>query len=126
MKDRKQHVSVADHSSSTKVINVGVPQGSLLGAILFLIHINDLPKISNLFTSILYAGDTTLLTNHTNYDALINSIHNETPSLQEWINANRLSLNLGKTRAMLYSNPSDIDPTLDISFNSAAIEFKSH
>ena len=83
LKDRKQHVRGADHSSSTKVVNVEVPQGSILEQILFLIYINDLPKISNLFTSILYADDTTLLTNHTNYDALIESINNEIPSLQE-------------------------------------------
>ena len=126
LKDRMQHVRVADHSSSTKVINIGVPQGSILGPILFLIYINDLPKISNLFTSILYADDTTLLTNHTNYDELIDSINNEIPSLQEWINANRLSLNLDKTYAMLYSNLSDINPALNISFNGTAIEFKTH
>ena len=126
LRDRRQSVRVAGHSSSVRVVNVGVPQGSILGPILFLIYINDLPRISNLFSSILYADDTTLLSKNSDYGELIDSINSEIPRLYEWTNANRLSLNLNKTYAMLYSNLADSDLSLKIMFQGTAIKFKTH
>ena len=58
--DRTQYVEVNNESSSLQTILTGVPQGSILGPLLFLIYMNDIPNASNLFTFILYADDTTL------------------------------------------------------------------
>ena len=124
--ERRLRVSIDGYNSVLKTINVGVPQGSVLGPILFLVYINDLPNVSNLFSSILYADDTTLLMNHSNYEQLIQTINNDIPNLIEWINANRLSLNLDKTYAMLSSNLPNIDHTLSIIFNGSPIKFKTH
>ena len=78
-KDRKERVSIRGMYSTERVINTGVPQESILGPTLFIVYINDLTTISPLFTSILYADDTTLHSSHTKYDALILAINNELP-----------------------------------------------
>jgi retron-type reverse transcriptase len=69
LSDRYQYVSIGSSASNLCSIKIGVPQGSILGPLLFLIYINDLPKISNLL-NFLYADDTTLLSSHT--DQLFN------------------------------------------------------
>ena len=127
LKDRKQQVVIAGRLSSEKTLNVGVPQGSILGPILFLLYINDMPNVSSLFFPILYADDTTLLSSNNDYDALILTINNELPKLYTWTTANRLSLNLGKTYAMLFSNrKQNINYDLSIYFNNVKIKFKKN
>ena len=79
--------------SSEKNINIGIPQGSILGPILFILCVNDLPRISDVFSVVLYADDTTLLVNNFDYNDLIMSINNELPMLYQWLVTNRLSLN---------------------------------
>ena len=83
LRDRRQSVCIGGHCSEPKTVNVGVPQGSILGPILFIVYINDLPNVSNLFTSILYADDTTLLSKNSNYSDLLQSINNDLPKLYE-------------------------------------------
>ena len=61
LSDRKQFVSVGSSHSSTKPISFGVPQGSILGPLLFIIYINDLPQISELAKFIMYADDANIL-----------------------------------------------------------------
>ena len=125
LKDRKQRVSIGGMYSSERVINTGVPQGSILGPILFIVYINDLTTISPFFTSILYADDTTLLSSHTDYDALILAINNELPKFYRWTVANRLSLNLDKTFAMLFSNRRhNTNNDLSLLINEMPVEFR--
>ena len=125
LRDRKQSVSINGHCSSEETISVGVPQGSILGPILFLLYINDISNVSNLFSVILYADDTTLLANNSDYATLMRDINNELPKLQEWLNANRLSLNLDKTFTLLFSNRyADIDPELMVIYSNEAVKFK--
>ena len=105
LKNREQSVSVAGHQSSNRTMNVEIPQGSILGPILFLLYINDLSQISNIFSVILYADDTTLLANNPDYSTLMRSINNELDNIKEWLKANRLSLNLDKTFSLLFYKP---------------------
>ena len=68
--DRKQFVTINKSSSPLLNITLGVPQGSILGPLLFILHINNLP-LSSKFLSLLFADDTTLLLTHTNINELI-------------------------------------------------------
>ena len=81
LNNRKQYTEIEDTTSTILPIHVGVPQGSILGPILFIIYVNDLPQCSNKFDFIMYADDTTLsstidsfsdINTNTNADVLIN------------------------------------------------------
>ena len=89
-----------------------MPQGSILGPILLLIYINDLPACTNLL-SFLFADDTTLLESDENIDNLISKVNTEFTKLTQYFRANRLSLHPDKTKFMLFST-SQVAQQLDI------------
>jgi len=101
--DRVQVVRVGDGRSVERVLNIGVPQGSILGPLLFLIYINDLPNVSSQITSILFADDTTLLNSSACFRSVLNTFNDELIKVGEWCRANRLTLNVSKTFAMHFS-----------------------
>ena len=79
--DRSQYVEFSGHKSDTLPISTGIPQGSVLGPLLFLIYINDLPLVSNIFDMLMYADDTTLYYNvYQNINAEV--INVELPKIQ--------------------------------------------
>lgn len=100
--NRKQYVSVAGKTSTLRDVKTGVPQGSVLGPLLFLISINDLPKNVAVDT-ILYADDTTLLVTHKDLTILNWLTKEATNSTTNWFSANRLKCNLEKTQNILLS-----------------------
>ena len=74
--------------------------------------------ISDLFSTILYVDDTTLLAKNTDYNNLMLDINNEVPKLYQWLNVNRSSLNLRKTYSLLFSNRRDaIEQLQDVRFD---------
>src|SRR6218665_1859309 len=75
--ERSQYICCKEASSSIKNIRYGVPQGSILGPILFLIHINDLPDVSNCLFFVLFADDTNVFYSHNSLDALFQIINTE-------------------------------------------------
>ena len=98
---RTQFVSVNGKNSSLKTILCGVPQGSVLGPILFLLYINDLPNATNFFSS-LFADDTFFLKSSPNLDTLMNETNDELEKASRWFIANKLTLNVSKTKFMVF------------------------
>ena len=89
-------------SSNLQPITCGVPQGSVLGPLLFLLYINDLPNISNIFQFYLFADDTNIYYEAENLEKLELTINKELKKLHTWLIVNRLSLNINKTNFVIF------------------------
>ena len=97
---RSQIVKIDEHCSETRNISCGVPQGSILGPLLFLCYVNDM-KISVSCKLLLYADDSILVVPHKDVDVIKNRLGKELESCNTWMINNKLSLHLGKTEIML-------------------------
>jgi hypothetical protein len=95
--------NVNGKSSTLGEIILCVPQGSILGPLLFIIYINDLSSVSELFSS-LFADDTNLLAKHTDPALLNNFVNMEFKKITTYFRAHRLSLQTTKTKVMVFSN----------------------
>ena len=104
LQNRTQTVIINNVPSSKKIVNVGVPQGSILGPLLFLLYINNLSQISDSSRSLLFADDTTICFRGPNMVNLVSLVNSELEKLVGWANANRLTINLNKTFYMVFSN----------------------
>ena len=98
---RTQRCCVNGHLSSSRPIKYGVPQGSIIGPLLFLVYINDLPNCLNNGLPSMYADDTNISFQSSNLTDLEDNMNNELSSLNSWLIANRLSLNIAKTEFMI-------------------------
>ena len=105
--NRKQYVKLNEVNSNLLPINTGVPQGSILGPLLFIIYISDFTRASSIVDFICYADDTTLFSTLNN---LVNAqninpdiiINKELAKINEWLEINKLSLNVTKTKFMVF------------------------
>ena len=91
-----------DTNSEIEPVSCRVPQGSILGPLLFSLYVNDLPKVSNKFVSILFADDTIILLEGNNIDSIVTPLNYELDKLVIWLNANKLSINVSKTHYMVF------------------------
>ena len=121
LSNRRQYVFLNDHTSNMQNVNCGVPQGSLLGPLLFIIYINDFCKSSDVLSFILFADDSNLFYSHRNPNSLVNVVNSELEKVTQWIKANKLSLNLQKNKYMLFSNSIDTLPK-NIIFDDTPLE----
>ena len=94
--NRKQYVEFGEEKSEHCILQCGVPQGSILGPLLYLIYVNDIAACSD--SPILsFADDKTLLVSHNDPDVLYTSANEEISNLYSWFCSNKLSLNPQKT-----------------------------
>ena len=102
LSDRKQYVVVNGVKSTTHCNTCGVPQGSVLGPLLFLIYINDIVNSSNIVKFSLFADDTCVTFSHKNINTLVSSLNKEIQNISVWFKSNKLSLNLTKTNYIIF------------------------
>jgi hypothetical protein len=101
LSDRSQIVDINGNRSQAKKITISIMQGSILGPILFLCYINDLYRITDLLT-LMYADDTFGMDSGEDLNELINSVNIEINKIAVWFRANRLAVNINKTKYMIF------------------------
>ena len=121
--DRKQYVEINNTQSTKNDITVGVPQGSILGPLLFIIYINDIIHSSTVFRFIIFADDTTLYTTLNKQEDINDILNDELVKINNWLKVNKLSLNVAKTKAMLFHMPQKRILNLRLKIAGSNIEF---
>ena len=115
LSNRCQHVSVNGHNSSNLNVTCGVLQGSVLGPLLFLIYINDLPSSSSKLSFYLFADDTNIYFESDNLSKLEKAVNRELKKVKRWLDANKLALNIEKTNFVIFHSPQNsLDKTVKI------------
>ena len=125
--DRSQYVEFDDTKSDTLPISTGVPQGSILGPLLFIIYMNDIAEITSIFDMIIYADDTTLQSTLNSFTLDLKSnindkINIEINLINEWLCSNKLSLNINKSKYMIFHQPNKKFKEPQITINNIQIE----
>ena len=127
--NRKQYVDFNGKLSSMLSVNKGIPQGSILGPLFFIIYINDLPMASDMFHCIIYADDTTITGTIEDFDHSKNknimdisdAINDELKKISNWLVCNKLKLNSGKTKCMCFRTRASKQTKLQIKINDSPI-----
>ena len=121
LSDRRQYVTYNGCSSSTKYIKCGVPQGSILGPLLFLLYINGLQRVRNSSIPILLADDTNLFYKSTYKHFLEEQINKELKQVSMWLKVNKLSLNVSKTHYIIFTRKKKTGNALNIRIENQII-----
>ena len=100
---REQFVSFNSVNSEKCIMSCGVPQGSILGPLFFLLYINDISNISNELFMLLYADDTNVFFTGDTIQNMCSRVNDELEKIVSWLNANRLSLNVKKSHFMIFT-----------------------
>jgi len=104
LRDRKQYVRIRSIDSELRSLSAGVPQGSVLGPLLFLIYINEMSNACPDLKCIHYADDTTIYVSDCNARSLVTRLNTGLSNLCSWLANNKLVLNVAKTNCMVISN----------------------
>ena len=115
------------HLDSRSLNKNFVPQGSILGPLLFLLYVNDISNASSLLSFILFADDTNIFYSHPDINSLIHTLNAELPKVSMWFRCNKLSLNLQKTNYIHFKsrNFHNVLP-FDIKTDELPLDNKTH
>ena len=120
LNNRKQFIAYNNNHTCFETITCGAPQGSIHGPLLFPIYVNDLNQASNILDSIMFADDTNLFYSHHQIKTFFETVNCELKNISQWFRANKLSLNIKKTKYTLFHEYSIKDkiplklPTLEV------------
>ena len=105
LENRKIQVKYKNTLSTVKTVNIGLPQGSILGPIFFISYIDNLPLASKKLFSTLYADDTNFsYVDNNNFSSMVTVINSELEKVNQWTIANRLTINTNKTELIIFTN----------------------
>jgi hypothetical protein len=122
--NRKQYVCFNNHDSNEEIISCGVPQGSILGPLLFLLYVNDIFRVSEEIFPIIFADDTNVFLEGRNLTDICNSLCFELKKVSHWLQANKLTLNIKKTQYMCFrSIRKKIDANHSINIDGEPVTF---
>ena len=129
---RSQYVDLDHTKSDINEVHCGIPQGSVMGPLLFNIFINDIVNASSVFDLIMYADDTTLMStletfgNRKNSINIENNINTEILKITTWLKSNILKLNVEKSKFMIFFKHAKIITNFCITINNSTIEQVDH
>ena len=109
-----QFVSYNQSYSTTLPITCGVPQGSILGPLLFIIYINDICNTSQLLKFVMFADDTNVFVSHKSIKHIEKILNSELQNLVTWFKANKVSLHIEKTNFILFQRKAEMFPNKNI------------
>ena len=128
LKNRKQYTEIEESKSEILPLTIGVPQGSILGPLLFIIYINDFPESTKKFDFIIYADDTTLSSTINTFNNKLKNvdtqtlINDELSKIIEWLNINKLSLNKDKSKYMIFHMHKKEIPSFSLKLGNSNIK----
>ena len=120
--NRLLYVTYNNHKSRREKITCSVPQGSILSLLLFLLYINDLLNVSRHCFSILFADDTKMFISGKILGVLCSQLNEDLREIQEWLNCNKLSLNVLKTNYMIFTPRNKIIEDIDVQLYAVNIQ----
>ena len=103
LSNRLQYVTYNNVKSDKENVKCGVPQGSIVGPLLFLLYINDLTTVATTSLSVLFADDTNIFLSGKNLDSMSMTLNEQLTAIYEWLCCNKLSLNVLKTHYMIFT-----------------------
>ena len=125
--NKSQFIMYDNIQSETRSSKCGLPQDSILGALLLIIYMNDICNVSELLYIIMYADDTSVIMSGNDLESPIQSVNSEFCLLNTWLKANKLSLNVNKTYYLVFHRARiKVDNDNSIRMNDSIINIASH